>query len=145
MRHLETGQQLAELIGRLRTSLVDAIHFLDAIESLVASTDMAADRRTENGLIVDPTDRSIHFAGRYAQIKSPLRFRLFALLARRPNYFVTYHQISTEVWQGAARSRETLRSTIRLLKQDLCHLKLRELADAIVGEEQRYGLILERS
>jgi DNA-binding response OmpR family regulator len=87
---------------------------------------------------------TISFQGKSCFLGNTLPFRFFVRLARRPNTYVTYEDLLTEVWDGA-RSDEAIRSVVKTLRSRLRKARMGGLADAIDGSVPgHYGLRLEK-
>ena len=71
-----------------------------------------------------------------------LPFKFLERLARRPNQLVPCDQLLDDVWE-CYRSREAMRSVVKVLRQKLGQAGMQDLARAIDGTTARhYGLML---
>jgi hypothetical protein len=82
--------------------------------------------------VADPATYSIYWRGRTCFLGNTLTFRLFAQLARRPNRFYSHDELLHDVWQGP-RSREAVRSVVKVLRRKLREAGMSDLAAAISG------------
>jgi DNA-binding response OmpR family regulator len=95
--------------------------------------------------IIDPATFSVHWDGKTCVLGNTLPFRLLERLGRRPNQFVHCNQLLDDVWQGCCRSREAIRSVVKVLKQKLVQAGMHGLAASIDGSQpHHYGLIFKR-
>jgi hypothetical protein len=93
--------------------------------------------------IVDAATFSVHWDGKVCVLGNTLPFRLLERLGRRPNQFIHCDQLLDDVWQGL-RSREAIRSVVKVLKQKLVQAGMDDLAASIKGNQPRhYGLIFK--
>jgi DNA-binding response OmpR family regulator len=96
-------------------------------------------------LRIDPNRRTVYFRGRTRFLGGRLPFRLLGRLARRPNTFVSHEDLLEDVWDGAVRSDDAVRSAVKALRQRLRPAGLGDLADAIDGTVPgHYALRLDR-
>lgn len=92
--------------------------------------------------IVDRTTFAVHWGGKTCYLGNTLPFRFLERLARRPNQLVPCDQLLDDVWR-CCRSREAIRSVVKVLRQKLSQAGMEDLAEAIDGTTARhYGLIL---
>src|SRR5262245_57791326 len=75
---------------------------------------------------------TIEFRGRSCFLGNTLPFRLFARLAQRPNAYLTYEELFSEVWQ-CDRSDDAVRSAVKRLRAAFRQSGMAELAAAIDG------------
>lgn len=91
---------------------------------------------TDNGgrhpPIADRTTFSARWDGKTCHLGNTITFRLLERLARRANQFVSCDVLLQEVWEGR-RSREAVRSAVKVLRQKLTSAGMGRLADAIDG------------
>jgi DNA-binding response OmpR family regulator len=92
--------------------------------------------------IVDHSTLTVTWAGKSCHLGYTILFRLADRISRRPNQYVTAEQLLREVWDDGLRSPDTIRSTVRRLRDRLSHAGMQDLAAAIRGRGGRYGLIL---
>ena len=91
--------------------------------------------------IVDVATFSVHWDGKTCVLGNTLPFRLLERLGRRPNQFIHCDQLLDDVWQ-CLRSREAIRSVVKVLKQKLVQAGMDDLAASINGNQpHHYGLI----
>jgi DNA-binding response OmpR family regulator len=93
--------------------------------------------------LADEMTFCIRWAGKVCHLGYTIPFKLFARLARRPNVFISHSQLIEDVWLGACRSDETIRSEVRHLRLRLRSARMSDLAAAIKGQDHHYGLILQ--
>lgn len=87
---------------------------------------------------------TITFQGKSCFLGNTLPFRFFVRLARRPNTYVTYEDLLSDVWDGV-RTDEAIRSVVKTLRSKLREAEMSYLADAIDGSVPgHYGLKLAR-
>lgn len=87
---------------------------------------------------------TITFQGKSCFLGNTLPFRFFVRLARRPNTYVTYEDLLSDVWDGT-RTDEAIRSVVKTLRSKLREAKMGVLADAIDGSVPgHYGLKLPK-
>ena len=92
--------------------------------------------------IVDRTTYAVHWGGKTCYLGNTLPFKFLERLARRPNQLVPCTQLFNEVWQ-CCRSREAMRSVVKVLRHKLSQAGMEELAGAIDGTTpHHYGLML---
>lgn len=92
--------------------------------------------------IIDRTTFTVHWGGKSCFLGNTLPFKLFERLARRPNQLVPCDQLLDDVWQ-CCRSRDAMRSVVKVLRQKLSQAGMEDLAVAIDGTTARhYGLML---
>jgi hypothetical protein len=90
------------------------------------------DPAAEPGLRIDPALLSVHFRGKACFLGNTLPFKFLCRLARRPNTYVTYEDLLSEVWEGV-RSDDAVRSVAKTLRGRLRRAGLADLAGAIDG------------
>jgi len=151
----EKTQRLVDLAEQLSESLMTAAICADEI-CAVAQAELdgraGGGGRSQNVRhscpppqrpLVDNSTFSVCWAGRTCCLRRTILFRLAARLARQPNQFVTADQLLCDVWEGGVKSPETIRSTVRHLRQRLSCAGMQDLAGAIHGTGGCYGLILD--
>ena len=101
-------------------------------------------RAAANSPTVDRDTFVVRFRGKTCFLGNSLPFRLFERLLHRPNTYVTYEDLFSEVWQGV-RSEEAVRSVVKRLRAMLRQCGMAELATAIDGSVSgHYALNLRR-
>jgi hypothetical protein len=75
---------------------------------------------------------SVTFRGKTCFLDNTLLFKLLASLSQRPNAYLSYEDLLSNVWEGV-RSDATVRSVVKALRQRLRGAGPGELADAIDG------------
>jgi DNA-binding response OmpR family regulator len=137
----KAARDLVGLLNELHAAHAEAARCAAGIQAIL-STSLAELPEPERPY-ADTDSCTVHWRGKTCYLGNTLRFRLFARLARRPNLHLTYHQLRTEVWLGQLRTRDSVRSVVRHLKQELRDAGMDDLADAITGHGQRYALVLD--
>lgn len=151
-----TGR-IVKRLARLAAHLHQAVHLAEEIVDDVAenleSTPSSppsvawrfaptAAKDSDGRPIVDHTTFTVHWGGKTCYLGNTLPFKLFERLARRPNQLVHCDQLLDDVWQ-CCRSREAMRSVVKVLRQKLVRAGMKDLARAIDGTTARhYGLML---
>jgi len=100
-------------------------------------------RMTRSFPYVDHATFSIRWHGSTCGMGATIPLRLFERLCRRPNCFVCHENLLQDVWQGARKSENTVRSTVRRLKRILEGAGMSDLAQSIRCEGGRYALMLQ--
>lgn len=138
---------LREITHHLRYQLTDALQRLDEvddhIERLAGQDGRAPAPDDQSRLLVLQATFSVQWNGRTCALGNTLGFRFLARLARRPNQYISYNQLITDVWDGQIRSPATVRALVRDLRRSLTEAAMPRLAAAIKGEGRTYGLILD--
>jgi len=92
--------------------------------------------------IADRTTFCACWRGKTCRLGNTLSFKLLERLARRPNQLVHCDALLPEVWE-CCRSREAVRSVVKVLRQKLTAARMDDLAAAIDGSTaHHYGLML---
>jgi hypothetical protein len=91
--------------------------------------------------LVDLLSMTVTWSGRTCLLRSRILLALMDSLARRPNHFVPFEKLRHDVWDGAQKSDDTIRSTVRHLKHRLIAAHMGELARHICAAGLRYGLV----
>lgn len=86
----------------------------------------------DDNLAVDPALLSVTFRGKVCYLGNTLPFRLLYHLAQRPNRYIDYEELLTEVWQRTV-SDSSVRSVVKTLRSRLRQAGLADLANAIDG------------
>lgn len=149
----EKVHRLAHLAKQLAETLMTAAICAEELRAIIraeADDDCPARRGCSNNgpsiavgerPIVDHSTLSVSWAGRSCHLGYTILFRLADRISRRPNQYVTTDQLLRDVWDDGLRSPDTIRSTIRRLRQRLSLAGMQDLAGAIRGRGGRYGLI----
>lgn len=99
----------------------------------------------QGSFLIDDMVLSIKFRGKICFLGNTLPFKFLSALAQRPNTYVPYEDLLAEVWHGAVRSDDAVRSVVKTLRSKLRNAGLAELADAIDGTVHgHYSLKLAR-
>lgn len=95
-------------------------------------------------LLIEPTLLSVTFRGKTCFLGNTLPFKLLSRLAQRPNAYVRYEDLLSEVWQRIV-SDSAVRTVAKNLRNLLRQAGLAEIAEAIDGSVYRhYALRLVR-
>jgi DNA-binding response OmpR family regulator len=86
----------------------------------------------EQQFCIDPTLFSVTFRGKACFLGNTLPFRVLVRLAQRPNTYVSYEDLLSEVWNGI-RSDAAVRSVVKTLRLKLRAAGMSDLAAAIDG------------
>ncbi len=89
-------------------------------------------RFTSKSALIDRETLTITYRGRSCFLGRTLPFRLFDRLACRPNVYVSYEDLLTDVWDGE-RTDDAIRSVVKTLRGKLRKAGMNQLADAIDG------------
>jgi DNA-binding response OmpR family regulator len=93
--------------------------------------------------IIDRATFTVHWGGKSCYLGNTLPFKFLERLARRPNQLIPCDQLLDDVWQGL-RSREAMRSVVKVLRQKLSQAGMEDLAKAIDGTTAgHYGLMFK--
>ena len=95
--------------------------------------------------IIDLAAMTVTWGGRTCRLGNTVLFRLMARLAKRPGHYIPFTGLLRDVWQGAVKEDETIRSAVRRLKQRLRDAEMPRLAAAVRAQRRCYGLILDRA
>lgn len=93
-------------------------------------------------LKVNPTTYTVEWHGQHCHLGPTILFKLIQRLARRPGRYFTYDILMEDVWQRRC-SGATIRSAARRLRQAIRNAGMFELATAIKGRGECYGLFLD--
>jgi DNA-binding response OmpR family regulator len=91
--------------------------------------------------IVDVTTFSVKWRGKQCDLGASIPFRLMQRFSRRSNQYFTYDILMEEVWNRQC-ANSTIRSAIKRLRRALCAAGMDDLATAIKGRGECYGLFL---
>jgi DNA-binding response OmpR family regulator len=90
---------------------------------------------------VDAVAFSVEWRGQCCDLGPSILFRLIQRLLRRPDRYYPYDILMDDVWQRRC-SNTTVRSAVTRLRQALCDAGMSDLAGAIKGRGQCYGVFL---
>ena len=136
-------ESVREVLNELSRTVVLATICIERLQELVAA-DEPRDYRCRGGPHIDADRLSVVWKQRCCLLGNTTSFRLMSRLLRRVNRYVSYERLREDVWYGETRSADTVRSAVRQLKLKLRAAGMRDLASAIKGQGQHYGLILGR-
>lgn len=155
---LEKMQRIAQISNRLTESLMTAAICAEEIRTAIQADLGGSDETRVSGSDdakslsrfglkkrpnVDPATYSVLWAGKSCHLGYTFLFRLAERLFRRPNQYISGEQLLRDVWDGSVRSPDTIRSTVRHLRDRLLRAGMADLASAIRGRGGRYGMILD--
>ena len=150
-RTIPFAEQLAQLVVCLNQAVQLTEEIIDASRNLGLNVPPAgapgrlgADAQGISGNfpIADRSTFSVRWQNKTCYLGNSLPFRLLERLAYRPNQLVHHDQLLDEVWE-CRRSREAVRSIVKVLRQKLCQAGMEDLAEAIDGTtSHHYGLML---
>lgn len=92
--------------------------------------------------VVNPATFTVDWHGQRCNLGPTILFKLIHRLARRPGCYVTYDMLMADVW-GQRCSNSTIRSAVKRLRRALCDAGIPELAVAIRGRRECYGVFLD--
>ena len=92
--------------------------------------------------MVNPTTFTVEWNGRRCNLGPSILFKLIYLLARRPDRYLTYDILMENVWERRC-SNTTIRSAVKRLRRALRDAGMSELAAAIKGWGECYGVFLD--
>jgi len=152
----EKTQRLFELLGEMLPALTTIVFYAEDLRTLLRgeldgreppagshTRRSQADEHVARRPFVDHQALCVRWNGKKCSLGNTIVFRLFDRLAKRMNQYVTYSQLREDVWEGHTRSRETVRSVVRHLKQRLVDAGMHDLGASIRGHGQQYGLMLD--
>jgi DNA-binding response OmpR family regulator len=95
-------------------------------------------------LVFDRATFHVWWQGKACYLGNTLPFRFLERLARRPNQLIHCDALLDELWDRHS-SRESVRSTVRVLRKKLTEANMQELANAIDGStSHHYGLMIAK-
>lgn len=99
---------------------------------------------SEERLTVNPTTFTIEWHGLRCNLGPTVLFKLIQRLARRPGRYFTYDILMEDVWERRC-SNSTVRSAVKRLRRAMRDAGMSELATAIRGRGESYGVFLDGS
>ena len=99
---------------------------------------------SEERLTVNPTTFTIEWHGLHCNLGPTILFKLIQRLARRPGRYFTYDILMEDVWERRC-SNSTVRSAVKRLRRAMRDAGMSELATAIRGRGESYGVFLDGS
>lgn len=93
--------------------------------------------------MVNPTTFSVEWKGRRCALGPTIQFKLIQRLSWHTERYYSYDDLMENVWKGRY-SRSTVRSAVKRLRQALYQAGMDDLAKAIKGRGECYGLILHQ-
>ena len=95
-------------------------------------------------LMIDPATFTVEWHDHCCNLGPTILFKLIQRLARRPGSYCTYDILMEQVWQRRC-SNATIRSAVKRLRRAMCDAGMPELAAAIRGRAECYGVFLDDS
>ena len=95
-------------------------------------------------LVVSPTTFTVEWRDRCCDLGPSILFKLIQRLSRRPGRYFTYDILMEDIWERRC-SNTTVRGAIKRLRRALRDAGMPELAAAIRGRGECYGLFLDRN
>ena len=95
-------------------------------------------------LVVSPTTFSVQWRNRRCDLGPSILFKLIQRLSRRPGRYFTHDLLMQDVWERHC-SHTAVRSAVKRLRRALCDAGMPELAAAIRGRRECYGLFLDEN
>ncbi len=92
--------------------------------------------------LVNVATFSVAWHGRRCDLGPTILFRLIQRLLRRSGCYCPYEILMDDVWERRC-SNSTVRGAVKRLRRALCDAGMRDLADAIQGHGQCYGIFLD--
>jgi DNA-binding response OmpR family regulator len=96
----------------------------------------------QDRLMVDPMTFTVEWHGQHCNLGPTILFKLIQRLARRPGRYFTYDILMKDVWERRC-SNATIRSAVKRLRRAMRDAGMPELADAIRGRGECYGVFLD--
>jgi DNA-binding response OmpR family regulator len=90
---------------------------------------------------VDAATFTVEWHGRRCDLGPGILFKLLQRLSRHADRYYPYSILMTDVWERRC-SKTTVRSAVKRLRRALCEGGMDDLADAIKGRGECYGLFL---
>jgi len=153
MQPHELFELVIETLAELATLHTAAAAAAERARSLLDKHDMAALRGVLGGdqhrgglprdsLVVNPATFTVEWHGQYCNLGQTILFRLIQHLARRPGRYFSYDILMEEVWERRC-SNATVRSAVKRLRRAISEAGMAELAAAIKGQRECYGVFLD--
>jgi DNA-binding response OmpR family regulator len=95
-----------------------------------------------NRLMVNPATFTVEWHGQRCDLGPSILFKLIQRLARRPGRYFTYDILMEDVWERRC-SNTTVRSAVKRLRRAMRDAGMPELATAIRGRGECYGVFLD--
>ena len=92
-------------------------------------------------LVVSPMTFTVEWRDLRCDLGPSILFKLIQRLSRRPGRYFTYDILMEDIWERRC-ANTTVRSAIKRLRRALCDAGMHELAAAIRGRRECYGLFL---
>lgn len=96
----------------------------------------------QDRLMVYPTTFTVEWHGQRCNLGPTILFKLIQRLARRPGRYFTYDILMDDVWERRC-SNTAIRSAVKRLRRAIRDAGIPELADAIRGRGECYGVFLD--
>jgi DNA-binding response OmpR family regulator len=108
----------------------------------VSCGDQHRDCLSRDRLMVNPATFTVEWHGQHCDLGPTILFRLIQHLAHRPGRYLSYDILMEEVWERRC-SNATVRSAVKRLRRALCDAGMPDLAAAIRGRRECYGVFLD--
>jgi DNA-binding response OmpR family regulator len=143
---LDTLAELATLHTAAAAAAERAWSVLDKYDMAdlrcVPCGDQHPDCLSRDRLVVNPATFTVEWHGQRCNLGPTILFRLIQRLARRPGIYLTYDALMEDVWEQPC-SNTTIRSAVKRLRRAMCDAGMPELAAAIRGRGECYGVFLD--
>jgi DNA-binding response OmpR family regulator len=143
---LDTLTELASLHAAAAAAAERAWSVLDGQDKAVLHNAPYGDQRrnglSRDRLTVNPTTFTVQWRGQSCNLGPTILFKLIHFLARRPGRYCTYDVLMEHVW-GQCCSSTTIRSAVKRLRQAVRDAGMPDLAAAIRGRRECYGVFLD--
>jgi DNA-binding response OmpR family regulator len=153
MQQHELFEFLLDTLAELTTLHVAAAAAAEQAWSVLAKQDEAYPQGVSCGdchrgclphdhLRVDPMTFTVEWQGQRCDLGPSILFKLIQRLASRPGRYFTYDILMEDVWEQRC-SNATVRSAVKRLRRAMRDAGMPELATAIRGRGECYGVFLD--
>ncbi len=155
MQQYELSQFLLDTFAELATLHAAAAEIAEQAWSMLAkedevdlhgffSGDFPHGCLSEERLTVNAMTFTVEWHGLRCNLGPTILFKLIQRLARRPGRYFTYDILMEDVWERRC-SNATVRSAVKRLRRAMRDAGMSELAAAIRGRGESYGVFLDDS
>jgi len=102
------------------------------------------DDLSHDHLVVNPATFSVEWRDRHCELGPSILFKLIQRLSRRPGRYFTHDILMEDVWERHC-SNTAVRSAVKRLRRALRDAGMPELATAIRGRRECYGLLFDEN
>jgi DNA-binding response OmpR family regulator len=152
MQQQELREFILDTLAELASLHADAAAVAERARSVLDQQDMADPHSVpsagqdescapRDGLTADPATFTVEWRGQRCDLGPTILFRLIHFLALRPGRYLTYDILMDSVWERRC-SNATIRSAVKRLRQAMCDAGMPDLAAAIKGRGECYGVFL---